>query len=186
MDVMNRVFRPYLDKITVVFIDDILVYFRDKDVHATHLRTILQTLREHQLHGKLKKCDFWLEEVIFLRHVFSKKGIKVDSQKVKAILNWLRLTNVTEVRSFLGVAGYYRRFVKDFSKITSVLTNLLKKTAKFECTDKCQKYFQELRYRLTTAPFLTLPIEGKEYTVYRGASKNGLGCVPMHEDKVIA
>ena len=96
------------------------------------MRIVLQTLREHQLYGKLKKCEFWLEEVVFLGHVIAKDGIKVDPQKVKAITEWLRPTNVTEIRRFLGLAGYYRRFVKDFSKIASPLTNLLKKVNKFE------------------------------------------------------
>jgi len=82
---MNRVFRPYLDKFVVVFIDNILIYSKDKDEHADHLSMVLQTLREHQLYGKLKKCKFWLEEVVFLGHVVTKEGIKVDPQKVKAI-----------------------------------------------------------------------------------------------------
>jgi len=116
MDLMNRVFRPYLDKFMVVFIDDILIYSMDIDEHADHLRMVLQTLREHQLYGKLKKCEFWLEEVVFLGHVVTKEGIKVEPQKVKAITEWLMPTNITEIRSFLGLIGYYRRFVKDFSK----------------------------------------------------------------------
>jgi len=143
-------------------------------------------LREHQLYGKLKKCEFWLEEAVFLGHVITKEGSKVDPQKVKAITEWPRPTNVTEIRSFLGLAGYYRRFVKDFSKIASPLTNLLKKANKFKWTERCQKAFQELRQPLTTAPILTLPMEGKEHTVYSDASKNGLGCVLMQADKVVA
>ena len=101
MDLMNRVFRPYLDKFIVVFIDDILIYSRDKEGHVDQLRTVLQTLMEHQLYGKLKKCEFWLEEVVFLGHVITKEGIKVDPQKVKAIIEWPRPTNVTEIRNFL-------------------------------------------------------------------------------------
>jgi len=108
-----------------------------------------------------------------------KEGIKIDPQKVKAITEWLRPTNVTKIRSFMGLAGYYRRFVKDFSKIASPLINLLKKANKFEWTEKCEKAFQELRQRLATVPILMLPMEGKEYTVYSDASKNSLGCVLM-------
>jgi len=115
MDLMNQVFRPYLDKFVVVFIDDILVYSKDKEEHAHHLQIVLQTLREHQLYAKLKKCEFWLEEVVFLGHVVSKEGIKVDPEKMKVIMEWPRPTNVIEVRSFLRLAGYYKRFVKDFS-----------------------------------------------------------------------
>jgi len=179
MDLMNRVFRLFLDKFVVVFIDDILIYSRDNEEHAQHLRIMLQTLREHQFYAKLKKYEFWLEEVVFLGHVVSKEGIKVDPQKIKAILDWRRPTNVTEVRSFLGLAGYYRRFIKDFSKISSPLSNLLKKVVKFEWSNKCEEAFQELKSRLTSAPILTLTIEGEEYIVYSDASKNGLGCVLM-------
>ena len=95
----------------VVFIDDILVYSRTEEEHAEHLRIVLQTLREHKLYAKLSKCEFWLSEVTFLGHVISKEGIKVDPQKVKAIMEWTRSTNITEVRSFLGLVGYYLRFV---------------------------------------------------------------------------
>jgi len=145
MDLMNRVFRPYLDEFVVVFIDDILIYSKDNEKHAQHLPIVLQTLREHQLYAKLKKYEFWLEEVVFLGHVVSKEGIKVDPQKIKAIVDWPTPTNVTEVRSFRGLAGYYRRFIKDFSKISSPLTNLLKKVVKFEWSSKCEEAFQELQ-----------------------------------------
>jgi len=147
---MNRVFRAYLDKFIVVFIDDSLIYSKDREENADHLRMVLQTLREHQLYGKLKKCEFWLEEMEFLGHVLTKEGIQVDPQKVKAITEWSRPTNVTEIRSFLGLAGYHRRFVKDFSKIALPLTNLLKKANKFEWIEKCERAFQELRPQLTT------------------------------------
>ena len=129
----------------MVFIDDILIYSRDNEEHAQHLRIVLQTLREHQLYAKLKKCEFWLEEVVFLGHVVCKEGIKVDPQKIRAIVDWPKPINVTEIRSFLGLAGYYRRFIKDFSKISSPLTNLLKKVVKFEWSSKCEEAFQELQ-----------------------------------------
>jgi len=163
-----------------------LIYSKDNEEHAQHLRIVLQTLREHQLYAKLKKCEFWLEEVVFLGHVVCKEGIKVDPQKIRAIVDWPRPTNVTEVRSFLGLAGYYRRFIKDFSKISSPLTNLLKKVVKFEWSSKCEEAFQELKSRLTSAPILTLPVEGEEYIVYSDAPKNGLGCVLMQGNRVIA
>jgi len=101
-------------------------------------------------------------------------------------VDWPRPTHVTEIRSFLGLAGYYRRFIKDFSKISSPITNLLKKVVKFEWSSKCEEAFQELKNRLTSAPILTLPVEGEEYIVYSNASKNGLGCVLMQGDRVIA
>ena len=115
MVLMNRVFRPYLDQFIIVFIDDILIYSKTKEEHEEHVRIALQTLKDNHLYAKFSKCEFWLEEVKFLGHVVSKKGIAVDTSKVDAVLDWKRLTTATEVRSFLGLAGYYRRFVEGFS-----------------------------------------------------------------------
>ena len=117
MDLMNRVFHPYLDRFVIVFIDDILVYSRSQEDHEEHLRTVLQTLRQKQLYAKFSKCEFWLAKVVFLGHVISAEEIYVDPQKIEAIVNWELPTNVTEVRSFLGLAGYYRRFVGDSPKL---------------------------------------------------------------------
>ena len=114
MDLMNRVFKPFLDRFVIVFIDDILVYSRSEEEHAEHLRIVLQTLREHQLYAKFSKCELWLDSVAFLGHVVSREGIQVDPKKIEAVMDWQRPTTVTEVRSFLGLAGYYRRFVQDF------------------------------------------------------------------------
>ena len=111
MDLMNRVFRPYVDQFVVVFIDDILVYSKDAQEHEQHLRIVLETLREKKLYAKLSKCDFWLKEVSFLGHIVSAEGIRVDPAKIEAVVNWKSPQNVTKVRSFLGLAGYYRRFV---------------------------------------------------------------------------
>ena len=151
MDLMNRVFSPYLDKFVIVFIDDILVYSGSPEEHAEHLRTVLQILRERQLYAKFSKCQFWLDKVSFLGHVISAKGISVDPQKIEDIVNWKPPTNVSEVRSFLGLAGYYMKFVEGFSKIATPLTNLLKKDLKFEWSDTRQHSFEELRQRLKTA-----------------------------------
>jgi len=115
MDLMNRVFRPYLDQYVVVFIDDILVYSNSRLEDEQHLSVVLQTLRENRLYAKLDKCEFLLKEVVFLGHVISAEGIFVDPRKVEAVLRWERPTNVTEIRSFLGLAGYYRRFIEGFS-----------------------------------------------------------------------
>jgi hypothetical protein len=124
MDLMNRVFRPYLDSFVVIFIDDILVYSSSDQEHEQHLGLILQTLREHRLYAKLSKCEFWLKEVTFLGHVTSADGILVDPQKVEAVLKWERPTNVTEIYSFLGLVGYYRKFIKGFYTIAILMTRL--------------------------------------------------------------
>ena len=122
MDLMNRVFRPFLDQFVIVFIDDVLVYSRSEEEHEQHLRLVLQTLREHQLYAKFSKCEFWLEQVQFLGHVISGAGIQVDLAKISAVLSWQRPRSVSEIRSFLGLAGYYRRFVQGFSSIVAPLT----------------------------------------------------------------
>ena len=132
MDLMNRVFQPYLDQFVVVFIDDILVYPKDAQEHEQHLRIVLHILREKLLFAKLRKCEFWLKEVPFLGHIVSAEGIRVDHAKIEAVVSWKSPRNVTEVRSFLGLAGYYRRFVKEFFVIASSLTKLLRKGVKFE------------------------------------------------------
>ena len=186
MDLMNRVFSPYLDKFVIVFIDDILAYLGSLVEHAEHLRTVLQILREHQLYAMFSKCQFWLDKVAFLGHVISAEGVSVDPQKIEAIVNWKPATNVSEVRSFLGLAGYYMKFVEGFSKIATPLTNLLKKDQKFEWSDTCQHSFEKLRQRLTTTPVLAL-LSGKDgYVVYSDASRQGLGCVLMQDGRVIA
>ena len=141
MDLMNRVFRPFLDRFVIVFIDDILVYSTSEEEHALHLRLVLQTLRGHPLYAKFSKCEFWLDQVAFLGHVVSEDGIQVDPKKIEAITEWPRLTIITEVRSFLGLAGYYRRFVKDFSKIAASLTKPTQKNMKFVWTDRCEEHF---------------------------------------------
>jgi hypothetical protein len=124
MDLMNRVFHEYLDRFVIVFIDDILVYSKSLEEHEDHLRIVLQILRDKKLYAKLKKCEFWLNQVVFLGHVVSKDGITVDPSKIEAVVSWDRPTNVSEVRSFLGLAGYYRRFVEGFSRIAAPLTHL--------------------------------------------------------------
>ena len=186
MNLMNRVFRPFLDRFMIVFIDDILVYSRNREEHIEHLRIVLQTLRDKQLYAKFSKCQFWLDKIAFLGHVISAEGVYVDPQKIEAVMNWERPTNVAEIRSFLGLAGYYRRFVEGFSKIASPLTSLMRKNTKFEWSNDCERSFQELKTRLTSAPILTIPSSTEGFVVYSDASRQGLGCVLMQHGKVIA
>ncbi|XP_052726212.1 uncharacterized protein LOC128194685 [Vigna angularis] len=159
MDYMNRIFRPYLDKFVVVFIDDILIYSKSCEEHEEHLRLVLGVLRERELYAKLTKCEFWMKEVQFLGHVVSAGGISVDPAKVRAVLEWESPRSVTEVRSFVGLAGYYRRFIEGFSKIVAPLTQLTRKDHPFAWTDRCESSFQELKQKLTSAPVLDYDFE---------------------------
>jgi len=186
MDYMNRIFRPFLDKFVVVFIDDILIYSRTHEEHAEHLRTVLSILREKQLYAKLSKCEFWMTTVQFLGHVISAQGISVDPSKVEAVLKWERPKSATEIRSFVGLAGYYRRFIEGFSKIVAPLTQLTRKDQPFAWTDRCEGSFQELKQKLTSAPVLVIPDTSRPFEVYCDASHQGLGCVLMQERKVVA
>ncbi|WVZ93811.1 hypothetical protein U9M48_039766 [Paspalum notatum var. saurae] len=186
MNLMNKVFMEYLDKFVVVFIDDILIYSKTEEEHEEHLRLVLQKLRDHKLYAKLSKCEFWLDQVPFLGHIVSKGGIMVDPSKISSVMDWKVPEVVKEVRGFLGLAGYYRRFIESFSRIAKPMTSLLEKGVPFHWTKERQAAFDELKKRLTTAPVLTLPDLTKSFTVYCDASKEGLGCVLMQEGKVIA
>jgi len=186
MYLMNSVFMPELDKFVVVFIDDILIYSENEQDHAEHLRIVLTRLREHQLYAMFSKCEFWLKKVPFLGHILSEEGIAVDPSKVQEVMDWKAPTFVSEVRSFLGLAGYYRRFIPDFSKIAKPMTSLLQKDHKFVWTEGCELAFHTLRKLLTTAPVLAQPNIEKPFDVFCDASKSGLGCVLMQDGRVIA
>ena len=162
-----------------MFIDDILLYSKDREDHDTHLRVVLETLRKEQLHAKKI-------EVSFLGHIVLEEGIRADPKKIKVIIEWKPPRNVTEVRSFLGLAGYYRRFVKGFSMIVAPTTRLLQKNVRFEWSEKCQASFEKLKVFLTKALVLTQPTYSKEYVIFSDASLNGLRCVLMQEGKVVA
>jgi hypothetical protein len=183
---MNKVFMEYLHKFVVVFIGDILVFSLSEEEHENHLRLVLQKLREHQLYAKFSKCDFWLKEVSFLGHIITDGGIVVDPSKVRVVLNWSPPKNVPEIRSFLGLAGYYRRFIEGLSNIVRPLTTLLEKGKEFKLDGKCQASFEELKKRLTTTPVLIMPDIHIRFDVYFDASRQGLGCVLMREAKVVA
>jgi hypothetical protein len=182
---MNKVFMEYLDKFMVVFIDNILIYSKDEEEHEKHLHLVLQKLRDHQLYAKMGKCEFWLKEVSFLGHVISEGGISVDPSKIEDVLSWNTPTSVSDIRSFLGLARYYKRFIKGFSKISKPMTELLRKDKKLEWSTKCEASFQELKKQLMTAPVLVMPNMEKPFSVYCVASRQGLGCILMQDNHVV-
>jgi hypothetical protein len=186
MYLMNKVFMEYLDKFVVLFIDDILIFSKNEEEHDEHLRLVLQKLRENQLYAKLKKCEFWLKEVLFLGHIISEGGISVDPSKVKDILSQKTPQNISDIRSFLGLARYYRRLIEGFSKISKPMTKLLAIGNTFEWTPTRETSFQELKKRLTMAPVLTMPDMEKPFSIYCNISGQGLGCVLMQDGHVVA
>ncbi|KAI3724789.1 hypothetical protein L1987_64555 [Smallanthus sonchifolius] len=186
MNLMNRVCKPYLDQFVIVFIDDILIYSKNKEEHEEHLRLILELLKREQLYAKFSNCEFWIREVQFLGHVVNEKGIHVDPSKIEAIKNWAAPTTPTEVRQFLGLAGYYRRFIEGFSKIAQPLTALTQKGKAYNWGDNQESAFQHLKQKLCSAPILALPEGTDDFVVYYDASIQGLGCVLMQREKVIA
>ncbi|GJX06565.1 putative reverse transcriptase domain-containing protein [Tanacetum coccineum] len=185
MDLMNRACKPYLDKFVIVFIDDILIYSKTKEEHEVHLKLVLELLRKEKLYAKFSKCEFWLQEVHFLGHVVNQSGIHVDPSKIEAVKNWKDPTTPSEIRSFLGLAGYYRRFIANFSKIAKPLTSLTQKNQKYEWGEKEEEAFQTLKKNLCDAPILSLPDRIKDFVVYCDATNQGLGCVLMQRGKVL-
>ncbi|GJU33051.1 putative reverse transcriptase domain-containing protein [Tanacetum coccineum] len=186
MDLMNRVCKPYLDKFVIVFIDDILIYSKNKQEHEEHLKIILELLKKEELYAKFSKCEFWIPKVQFLGHVIDNKGIHVDPAKIESVKDWASPKTPTEIRQFLGLAGYYRRFIEGFSKIAKPMTKLTQKKVKFEWGDKQEAAFQLLKQKLCSAPILALPEGSEDFIVYYDASIKGLGAVLMQREKVIS
>ncbi|GJX75006.1 reverse transcriptase domain-containing protein [Tanacetum coccineum] len=186
MDLMNRVCKPYLDKFVIVFIDDILIYSRNEKEHEEHLKTILEMLKKEELYAKFSKCKFWINTVKFLGHVIDSSGIHVDPAKIEAVKNWASPTTPSEIRQFLGLAGYYRRFIEGFSKIAKPMTELTQKNQKFDWGEEQEEAFQLLKQKLCAAPILALPEGSEDFVVYCDASIKGLGAVLMQRMKVIA
>src|SRR4051812_1543099 len=183
---MNSIFMEYLDKFVLVYLDDILIYSKNEEDHAEHLRLVLMKLREHRLYAKFSKCEFWLPKVTYLGHMISAKGIAVNPERVQAVLDWTPPESVKQVRSFLGLASYCRRFVENFSKVAKPLTELLKKVKVFQWTPKCKDSFQELKRRLTSTPVLVPPDTKRNFKIFCDASRQGLGCILMQDRHVVA
>jgi hypothetical protein len=185
MCLMNGVFREYLDKFVIIFLDDILIYSKSEEEHEHDLRMVLQVLREHQLYAKLSKCSFYDKHIHYLGHIISKDGIEVDPEKIEAIREWSMPKNVIEVRSFMGLAGYYRRFIEGFSKIAHPITSLQRKGVKFQWTLDCKKSFQHLKQLLTSAPILRIADPTEDFIVCTNACNEGLGGVLSQNGVVI-
>jgi hypothetical protein len=186
MYLMNSVFMDYLDKFVVVFVDDILVYSQNEQEHEEHMRKVLQRLRPCQLYAKLSKCEFWISEVLFLGHIINQEGLAVGPKKAAAILDWKAPKDARGIKSFIGMVGYYRHFIKGFSKIARPMIALLAKKVEFKWTLACQKSFETLKEKLTTTPILILPDVHKSFSVYCDASYTRLGYVLMEEGRVVA
>ncbi|GJV09410.1 putative reverse transcriptase domain-containing protein [Tanacetum coccineum] len=186
MDLMNRVCKPYLDKFVIVFIDDILIYSRNEEEHASHLRIILELLQKEKLYAKFSKYDFWIHIVQFLGHLIDNQGLHVDPAKIEAVKNWISPTTPIEVYQFLGLAGYYRRFIEGFLKIAKPLTKLTQKNKSYIWGEEQESAFQLLKQKLCEAPILALPKGNDNFVVCCDASLQGLGAVLMQREKVIA
>ncbi|GKB09710.1 putative reverse transcriptase domain-containing protein [Tanacetum coccineum] len=178
--------RPYLDKFMIVFIDDILIYSKTKEEHDAHLRLILELLKKEELYAKFSKYDFWLSKLQFLGHMIDSEGIHVDPANIESIKNWESPKTPTKIHQFLGLAGYYRRFIEGFSKIAKPMTKLTQKSVKFNWGEKEETAFQTLKQKLCSAPILALPEGSENFIVYCDASHKGLGAVLMQKEKVIA
>ncbi|GKA65663.1 reverse transcriptase domain-containing protein [Tanacetum coccineum] len=186
MNLMNRVCRPYLDKFMIVFIDAILIYSRTREEHEMHLGLVLELLKKEKLYAKFSKCEFSLQEVQFLGHVIHDDGIHVDPIKIEVVKNWEAPKTPSKVHSFLGLARYYRLFIKKFYKIAKSLTILTQKSKTFNWGEEQEKAFQTLKDKFCNAPVLALPDGPEDFVVYCDASDLGSGYVLMQKGKVIA
>nr|GEZ52888.1 putative reverse transcriptase domain-containing protein [Tanacetum cinerariifolium] len=186
MDLMNRVCKPYLDKFVIVFIDDILIYSKDEKEHEEHLKAILELLKEEKLYAKFSECEFWIPKVQFLGHVINSRGIYVDPAKIESIKDWSSPKTPMEIRQFLGLAGYYRRFIEGFSKIAKSMMKLTQKGIKFDWGEKEENAFQLIKQKLCSASILALTEGSKDFVVYCDAPHKSLGAVLMQREKVIA
>ncbi|GKA69446.1 putative reverse transcriptase domain-containing protein [Tanacetum coccineum] len=174
MDLMNRVCKPFLHKFVIVFIEDILIYSKNKKEHEEHLKAILELLKKEELYAKFSKCEFWLPKVQFIGHMIDSQGIHVDSAKIEFIKDWTSPKTPTEIRQFLGLAGYYRRFIEGFLKIAKPMTKLTQKKVKFVWGDKQEAVFQLLKQKLCSAPILALPEGCEDFIAYCDACIKGL------------
>jgi hypothetical protein len=184
---MNDIFLEWLDDFLVVYIDNILIYSGSLEEHAEHLRKVFQRLKENKLYAKLEKCEFGVAEVDFLGHRITQEGLMMDDYKVKAILDWELPKSIPALRSFLGLASYYRKFIKNFARIMAPLTNLLKKSAvTYEWDEACDEAFETLKGILVKAPVLKLPDFDKDFEIHSNASDFAIGGVIVQDGRPVA
>ncbi|KAI3453949.1 hypothetical protein Pfo_010612 [Paulownia fortunei] len=183
---MNKIFQPYLDRFMVVYLDDIVIYSNSLEEHANHLRIVFQVLRENELYVKKEKCSFAKEEVPFLGHIIGHGQLQMDGAKIRAIVEWEAPTKVTELRSFLGLVNYYRRFIQGYSARAAPLIDLLKKGKTWEWSEKCQHAFDDLKAAVSSEPVLALPDFDKPFELHTDASDFAIGGVLMQEGHPIA
>ncbi|GKF86291.1 putative reverse transcriptase domain-containing protein, partial [Tanacetum coccineum] len=183
---MNRVCKPYLDKFVIVFIDNILIYSKNKKEQEENLKAILELLKKEELYAKFYKCEIWIPKIQFLGHMIDSQGIHVDPAKIESIKDWASPKTPTDIHQFLGLASYYNRFIEGFSKIAKPMTKLTQKKVAFEWGDKQEAAFQTLKHKLYSTPILAFPQGAEKFIVYYDASHKGLGTVLMQNEKVIA
>jgi hypothetical protein len=186
MRLMNHVLRVFIGKFVIIYFDDILIYSKEIDEHISHLRQVFNVLRKESLYANLKSCDFCMDMIVFLGYVVSAKGIEMDEAKVKAIQEWPTPKSKTKVRSFHGLASFYRRFVKDFNTVAFPLTETVKKVVGFKWGEEQENAFSLLKSKLISAPLLSLPDFNKAFEVECDASGIGIGTILMQEKQPIA
>src|ERR1700675_468903 len=174
---MDEVFQDYLDRFLIVYLDDIVVYSKSLDEHLHHLELIFSRLCEHKLYAKLERCQFMQNEIKFLGHLVSAEGICVNPDKVKAIVDWPTPKTVKDVRAFLGISGYYRKFIQNYSKVAAPLTELLKDEQRFKWGEEQQHAFDTLKHATTSAPILILPDMLLPFKVTTDACSRAIGAV---------
>ena len=182
MTLMNEILAPFLDDFVVVYLDDILIYSKTQEEHERHLRLVLQVLREHQLYAKASKCEFFKIEVDFLGHIVGANGVRMEPTKVDAIVKWPRPQTATHVRSFLGLANFYRRYVANYSFIAAPLTDLTAKGLKFQWGSAHERAFEELKAAVASAPVLLTPDPAAQFVMTTDASGFAVGAVLQQED----
>jgi hypothetical protein len=185
MCLINNVLSKFLDKFVLVFINNILIYSKNREEHEEHLRLVLQVLREHQLYAKSSKCDFFQKKIHYLGHVISEEGVAVDLEKIRSIMEWPTPKDVSDIKSFMDLERYYKRFIKGFSKIGCPITTLQKKGAKFTWKQECEERFQSLKHLLTHALVLKIVDPKNNFLVCTDACKEGLGGVLMQEGSIV-